>query len=301
MEVMVDLCNRQKADPWFCMPHLADDEYVRNFATLVKERLPAGRKVYIEYSNEVWNSIFEQHRYAERQAKALGLGPAERPWEGAGMFYARRSVEIFKIWEEVFGGSDRLVRVLAWQAGSGPYWTEGILLSPRGVSRSVDALAIAPYLTFCVPEQSNDRRAVTAATVSKWTVDQALDYMEQKALRESIGWVKQQKKVADKYGLKLVAYEGGQHMVGVAGAENNEVMTRLFHAANRHQRMGTIYQRYYDGWTASGRRSVLLLCLDRQLEQVGQLGHRRVVRRGRGQGSEVHGHDGAGHSAVGKR
>ena len=33
---------------------------------------------------------------------------------------------------------------------------------------------------------------------------------------------KQQKKVADKYGLKLVAYEGGQHMVGVTGGENNE-------------------------------------------------------------------------------
>ena len=36
-----------------------------------------------------------------------------------------------------------------------------------------------------------------------------------------------------------MAYEGGQHMVGVIGGENNEAMTRLFQEANRHPRMGT--------------------------------------------------------------
>jgi hypothetical protein len=252
LEVMIDLCNRLDADPWFCMPHLADDEYVRNFARMVKEKLNPNRKVYVEYSNEVLNGIFEQHRYAERRAKELGLGPAARPWEGACMFYARRSVEIFKIWQEVFGGTDRLVRVLAWQAGSGPYWTDGMLLSQPGISMNVDALAIAPYLTFCVPEQSSDPKRPNAATVSKWTVEEALDHMETKALPESVAWIRTQKKVAEKYGLKLVAYEGGQHMVGVLGGENNEAMTRLFQAANRHPRMGEIYRKYFDAWTAEG-------------------------------------------------
>ena len=68
-----------------------------------------GLKVYIEYSNEVWNGSFEQHRYAEEQARKLGLGPKERPWEGAALFYGRRSVEIFRLWEEAFGGRERLV------------------------------------------------------------------------------------------------------------------------------------------------------------------------------------------------
>ena len=218
----------------------------------MKEKLNPNLKVYVEYSNEVWNGIFEQHRYAERRAKELRLGPVDRPWEGACMFYARRSVEIFRIWEEVFGGTDRLIRVLAWQAGSGPYWTDGILLSPPGVSKNVDALAIAPYLTFCVPEQSNDPKALTAKAVSKWTVEQALDHIQTKALPESLAWIREQKKVAEKRRLKLVAYEGGQHMVGVLGGENNEAMTMLFRAANRHPRMGEIYRQYYDGWTAAG-------------------------------------------------
>ena len=38
----------------------------------------------------------------------------------------------------------------------------------------------------------------------------------------SVQWKQGNKKVADQYGLKLVAYEAGQHLVGVAGAENNE-------------------------------------------------------------------------------
>ena len=92
----------------------------------------------------------------------------------------------------------------------------------------------------------------SAHEVEQWTVDQALDYLERTALPESIRWIKDQKQVADKYGLKLVAYEGGQHMVGVAGAENNEAITRLFQAANRHPRMGAIYQQYFDAWTAEG-------------------------------------------------
>jgi hypothetical protein len=83
-------------------------------------------------------------------------------------------------------------------------------------------------------------------------VEQALDFMEQKALPESLRWIKDQKRVADKYGLRLVAYEGGQHMVGIGGAENNDRITRLLHAANRHPRMGAIYQQYYDAWTVEG-------------------------------------------------
>ncbi|MBN1421717.1 MAG: hypothetical protein JXP34_23285, partial [Planctomycetes bacterium] len=55
IEVMVDLANRLGADPWFCMPHLADDDFVRRFAGLVKERLDPRLRIYVEYSNEVWN------------------------------------------------------------------------------------------------------------------------------------------------------------------------------------------------------------------------------------------------------
>ena len=46
-----------------------------------------------------------------------------------------------------------------------------------------------------------------------WDVDQLLDHFEQTAFRESLERMDTDKAVADKYGLKLIAYEGGQHMV----------------------------------------------------------------------------------------
>jgi len=88
--------------------------------------------------------------------------------------------------------------------------------------------------------------------VSAWSVDQVLDHMLKVVLPESVNMVQKQKAVADKYGLRLVAYEAGQHMVGVHGGENNEALTRLFHAANVHPRMGDIYRDYYAAWQASG-------------------------------------------------
>jgi len=249
-EVMIDLCNRQKADAWFCMPHLADDGYVRHFARLVKEKLDPGLVVYVEYSNEVWNSQFPQTRYSWQKAKELGLGPKERPWEGGGMVYAKRSLEIFKIWEEVFGSRERLVRVLAWQSGN-TWWMERIILPYQDAYKHTDALAIAPYMGMNVPREAR-KKGLSAAEVSKWTVDQALDHLEKECLPRSIRAIRATKETADKHGLTLVAYEGGQHMVGVGGGENNDALTKLLQAANAHPRMGKIYREYFDAWTDAG-------------------------------------------------
>lgn len=245
LEWMIDLCNRQQADAWFCMPHLADDDYVRHFARMVKERLDPRRKVYVEYSNEVWNGIFQQHRWAAEEGMRRGLAP--KPWEAAWRWTALRSVEIFRLWEEEFGRSQRLVRVLATQAAN-PYVSEQVLAF-QDAYRHADVLAIAPYISFNVPAQG---KRITAAVVEGWTLEQLLDHVEQQCLPQAIDWMRRQKAVADKYGLELVAYEGGQHLVGVAGGENNEKVTALFHAANRHPRMGQIYDRYFAAWQQTG-------------------------------------------------
>ena len=118
LEMMIELCNRQKVAPWFCIPHLADDDFVRRFAQMVKERLDPSLKIYIEWSNEVWNGQFKQSHYAGEQGVKLGLGPKEKPWEAGWHYTAVRSLEIFKIWEDVFGGHDRLVRVLPSQGAN---------------------------------------------------------------------------------------------------------------------------------------------------------------------------------------
>ena len=245
LEWMIDLSNRLQSTPWFCLPHLSDDDYVRQFAQLVKQRLDPALKIYVEYSNEVWNGQFEQSRWAGEQGIKLGF--AQKSWEGAWRFTAHRSVQIFKIWEDVFRGTERLVRVLPSQAAN-PYVSERVV-EFQEAWKHADALAIAPYVTCNVGKEG---KKVSEAIVEKWSVDDALDYLANTALPESIKWIQGSKKVADKYGLKLVAYEGGQHMVGVGGVENNATITKLLQAANAVPRMADVYRKYFEAWAREG-------------------------------------------------
>lgn len=74
IELMVELCNRVKADMYFCLPHAADDTYVTNAATYIRDNLDAGLTCYYERSNEVWNFGF-----TVQQAHFLALGNALWP------------------------------------------------------------------------------------------------------------------------------------------------------------------------------------------------------------------------------
>ena len=245
MELLCDLANRLQADAWVCLPHEANDDYVREFAKLVKAKLDPERMVYVEYSNEVWNGQFQQNKYAGEQGQKLGL--AEKSWEAAWRYTAQRSMEIFRIWEAALGGRERLVRVLPTQAGNS--YVAKQIVGWKDAGRNADALAIAPYISMNIPKEG---KKLNADDVSTWSVDRFLDYVETNALPECIRWMAEHRKIADEHGLKLVCYEAGQHFVGVAGGENNEALTRLLHAANAHPRMVEIYGKYYAAWEANG-------------------------------------------------
>jgi len=243
VEIMIELCNRLGANPWFCMPHQADDDYVRQFAILVHARLRRDLVVYVEYSNEVWNSIFGQYRYAAEQGRRLGF--ADKDWEAAWRFNAWRARQIHRIWEEVFGGRERIVRVIASQAAN-PHVTEQTLRF-RDSARHFDALAIAPYFSLNVAPQRSGH-VPPAEEVASWSVEQLLDHARHHSLPEAVEHMRAQRALAEKHGLRLIAYEAGQHLVGIQGAENNDALTRLFQAANRHPAMGELYRDYLDAW-----------------------------------------------------
>lgn len=59
-------------------------QYVRNFAVMVRDRLDPSLKVHVEYSNEVWNSMFSQAKYAGE--KGLERRLDDTSW-GAGLRY----------------------------------------------------------------------------------------------------------------------------------------------------------------------------------------------------------------------
>ncbi len=247
LEHMIDYCNRTLSEPWFCMPHMADDNYIRRFATMVRDHLDPRLTTYVEYSNEVWNSIFEQTHYCDSVGSAQGLDPTgTHPWEAGWRYSGRRSKEIFKIWEEVFGNTDRFVRVIASQMNT--YVTE-CKLETDSVYNYTDAIAIAPYFGG----KYNDAGRMNE--IAALTVDQLLD----SCLDDIRGDVRTQikahadlcKKYNTDYGtdLRLIAYEGGQHLTAW---NTNQAATDLFTAANRSPRMKELYLTYFEMWDTLG-------------------------------------------------
>ncbi len=240
IEFIIDLANRAGLPPWFCVPHLADDDYVRRFARMIHENLRPDLKIFIEYSNETWNFTFGQAGYAWNVAgPAAGINGDE--------FVARRSAQIWAIFEEEFGlDRDRLVKVMAGQAASTAVAERRLnglrdpAVNPLGIQ--ADALAIAPYFGGGVADQIAADGKVDSATI-----DDILDGAAKILRGDVIAWTQAHQALAALNHLWLVDYEAGQHLVAVVGTNvNNPVLTRKLIEANGSTRMGALYTEYLD-------------------------------------------------------
>ncbi len=244
VEVMVALANVQGQDPWFTIPHTADDAYVEAFALYVRDNLRPELKAYVEHSNEVWNAIFPVAKHAQEEGLRLGL--SENPYEAQLRWHAQRSLRIFGIFERVFGEArkGRLVRVMGSHIANA--WSSETLLSFEDAAKHTDALAVAPYFggEYGDPKMRD----------FLWgqTPDTFLEAMRRDSLPRVKGWVAEQAKVAKKHGVRLVAYEGGQHLVGHGPMQEDPRVNALFDAVNRDPKMKALYLDYLGMWRAAG-------------------------------------------------
>src|SRR5205823_7580756 len=112
-EYMIELCNELNADMWVNIPYLAQDDFTVNFAKMVRDNLRPGLKVYVEWSNEVWNPSpgFMTYQWAMRQ---IGVSPtAPDAFYRFTQFVAQQTRHAFGLWTQVFAGqTNRLVRTV---------------------------------------------------------------------------------------------------------------------------------------------------------------------------------------------
>jgi hypothetical protein len=238
LELLLDLANRCGAGPWLCMPHRADDDFLRRAASLASEKLDERLPLWVEHSNEVWNPDFEQSAYASQQGMAQGLAPDANTarWR----WHAKRSRDIFAIWSQPFAGTQRLKRVLGTQTGNS-WGTQQLLRDP--VIETTDVLAVAAYL----PLTPGVNTTPTAAEVARWPLERVFEHFE-KELEQLERWQAEQRRWCARHSLLLAAYEGGQHAVGLGEAVRDAALERLFTQANRDERMGLLYRRLFDRW-----------------------------------------------------
>jgi hypothetical protein len=231
-------------DIWINIPHRADDEYIEELANFLQDGLEPEIQIYLEYSNELWNSIFAQNQYAAEQAETLGY--TGEAWERTWKYTSKRSADVFRIFEEAFEDDDRLVKIIPSQAANP--WLGGQLISffddplynPTGVE--VDALAIAPYFATSVANE-----IVAENLVEDISIEQIVDRMED-ALPEAYSWMEGNQAQADENNLDLLVYEGGQHLVATGDNVNIDELTTKLMAANHHPDLQEVYCQYFDHW-----------------------------------------------------
>lgn len=218
-EFVVDLANESGKDIWINVPHAADDNYIRELARLWHERLDPDLKLYVEMSNELWNWQFPQTHAVN------------------GDFYNRvapRTADISRIFREEFGADrSRLEIVLAGQAAWDVHLDRGLqYFVDNGINPSdvIDAISTAPYFG------SFGQHA---------TLDSLFQQLGNLEFNE---WMmRQNERIADFYGLKHYAYEGGQHV-----NQSDVASAQMLYDAQYDPRMADIYTEYMQNWNEHG-------------------------------------------------
>ncbi|SDF31460.1 calcium-binding protein [Limimaricola pyoseonensis] len=257
LEAMIRLANETGADPWFTLPHMADDDYVARFAAMVRDGLDPRLKAHAEWSNEVWNFRFAQARWAESRAKALwGAAPGGDGWmQAAGL----RAAEVAEIWAQVFGAAAerRLVRVIAVHTGW-PGLEQPLLEAPLAVARgarppheSFDAYAVSGYVGHGLATQEKVPDLLRLISEGQAEAHLAaglradLEDLSQRLWPHHAG-------VARRHGLDLVMYEGGGHLAGQGTATGEEAITGLLARYSYTLEMADLLEELHLAWRAAG-------------------------------------------------
>jgi hypothetical protein len=195
-EIMVQLANFTGKDVWVCVPHMADIDFNTQMALYFRNNLDPRLKIYLEYSNEVWNWIFAQAHYNNNN-KPVNLNYGRAMAEKAG--------KVFNIWHQVFTGQEcRVKRVLGLQAGNN--WLNEQILSQLPQDEWDYG---SPTHYFGLTHGPDGNPVLDAGSTVEDVMENAMS-----TWAGARPLVKRDYDNVKIFGKEVVTYEGGQHFVG---------------------------------------------------------------------------------------
>lgn len=265
IEVMVALANKTHTDLWLNIPAHANDDYVRQELSYVRDHLASGLKVDIEYSNEVWNWSFQQAGYAQSQANAL-WGNGSTVQGGNEIYYGYRSAQIASIADSVFGNdaATRVVNVLSTftnYEGMEQHIFDGVARAGVGsVSSLFQNYAVTSYFGFSTGNAQDRATILSWARSGSAGLDAAFHELEyggalssNLSLNHMVAIYAYQEKVAQAHGLNLVAYEGGFSAYAYQFDPSVQAQVVAFYQALVDDpRMGQLYTQMANDFAAAG-------------------------------------------------
>jgi hypothetical protein len=269
-EYAILLANTLDKDIWVNIPTLADDDYVANLADLLARTLEPERRIYVEYSNEIWNFGFPQWEQVTKLVDAdlaadprtsidfdglVRSGVPETDYGvGVPRYWARRILQISGIFRARFGGAAMPARVrplfetqAAWQhwLATGLLFLDAYYNNGDGAAHSIHPRPISDYLwggggsgyVHGMPEGLADD---PTATVDDIFAAYEKAWPEQyRTMAADVYWL-------SAFGLKRVAYEGGTGLDDFAGIES------AVQKAQRDPRMEAVYRKNVDVFFEAG-------------------------------------------------
>src|SRR5262249_31402848 len=118
-EAMIELANESHKDMWINVPALATDDYVTQLAQLIHQNLDPGLNVYVEYSNEDWNSSWQEYQQIHNASLSNPLVTATNQTLAVAQQTAFMTKRIGDISKGVFGDDAGRVRPIL--GGFAPY------------------------------------------------------------------------------------------------------------------------------------------------------------------------------------
>lgn len=237
-EMALLLAVQMGTDPWLCLPHLCTTDYAYQFGVLARSIL-GKRRVFLELSNEVWNSGFGQRTYFYD----LGTTNYGGEWQRE---YAVAAVDRFEAFIEGFGSRGDVIRVCAWQ-NMDPY-TSALVADYFGDADAAlrgaqadggcDAFSTAAYFGR---DFRNDSAGVSDGNLPSffrsYLPNEFLYRMgaEIPAIRAGLEWEHGKYK-------RLSGYEWGQHLNTIRGGVLDDALVAL-------QNSNEMYDAYLGGLT----------------------------------------------------
>jgi hypothetical protein len=258
-ELLVETANQTRSDLWINIPHMATDDYMRKAAEYIKTNLDKDLRVYVEYTNEYWTTIFDQHPYLNAKGAEL-FGTA--PFANAQAYGARAS-EMTQIFKEVFAEENPRLYPTVTLDSSAFSTAEALTMlnTPAYVAQGgispLDAgirhLATDGYLTWFNSQPYAD------GLVDKWMTEpdggfgSARDFLLEQ-LRTSLApeWAAG-RTLADQKGLSFGVYEGGALLInGNDPTGGNPKYTNFNENFQLSAEMKTVYEAALAEWQKTG-------------------------------------------------
>ena len=227
LQVIIDFANKLGVRPWICIPHAASEDLMREIIAFVVSN--AKHRPIFEYSNELWNTLFFQHKYATKCGLKKGL--ADEEWEAASVWQARCTDHIVDL------ATPYADTVVAGQFFN--YDMVAFLL--KQCLNQMNALAVAPYIGRKLRGVNN-------------TLEELHLQLVNELQSEIIPLVQKYRALCDQYQIDLYAYEGGLHLVARNDStpEAFEAEKQLFAEYNRSEFASELTEMLWGGWRAAG-------------------------------------------------